>query len=138
MLIRFPADGSGAPLNLLVSPGPVTLLGLAAFLIPVGFAAGGGWSMIEVIAASLTNIPLPISHSKYRSPLTLPSFFSTIVLQLNSNPLSWGKLCLAYEADGCCPAIVELDCLANCKLRHGQDYDSIGLKDRYLQLQAWC
>ena len=85
MLIRFPADGSGAPLSLLVSPGPVTLLGLDAFLMPVGFGAGGGWSMIEVIAASLTNIPLPISHSKYRSPLTLPSFFPP--LSSSSTPI---------------------------------------------------
>jgi hypothetical protein len=79
MLILFPAAASATPLILLVIPGPVTLLGRAAFLAPVGpfgFAVGGGggWSIIEVIAASLTNIPFPISHSKYRSPLTLPSF----------------------------------------------------------------
>ena len=85
MLIRFPAAGSGALLVLFPNPDPVTLLGLAAFLTPAGFAAGGGWSMIEVIAANLTNIPLPISHSKYRSPLTLPSFFPP--LSSSSTPI---------------------------------------------------
>jgi len=74
MLILFPTTGSGAPLALL-NPAPVTLLGRAAFLTGAGFAAGGASSRIEVMAASLTNIPLPISQSKYRWPLTLPSFF---------------------------------------------------------------
>jgi hypothetical protein len=78
MLIRFPAPGSGTELVLRPKAEPPTLLGPVVFFTAAdpfgGFAAGGGCSMIEVIAIGRTNIPRPISQSKYLSPLTLPSF----------------------------------------------------------------
>lgn len=53
------------------------LLGLEVlvFLVAVGagFGFGGGWA-ITATAAGRTNMPLPMSQSKYRSPWTLPSF----------------------------------------------------------------
>jgi len=77
MLILFPADASGATLARRPNARPPTLLGLAGFFTaedPFGGFRAGACVMIEVMAAGLTNIPFPISHSKYRSPLTLPSF----------------------------------------------------------------
>lgn len=53
------------------------LLGLdvLVFLVTVvaGFGFGGGWAMTAT-AVGRTNMPLPMSQSKYRSPWTLPSF----------------------------------------------------------------
>ena len=91
-----------------------------------------GWRLVD----DRSNRCQPNKHSPphlaFKIPFALDTaiILSSIVFQLNSNPFSRGKLCLAYEADGRCPAIVELDCLTNRKLRHDQYYDSIGLKDR--------
>lgn len=53
------------------------LLGLEVlvFLVAVvaGLGFGGGWATTAT-AAGRTNMPLPMSQSKYRSPWTLPSF----------------------------------------------------------------
>jgi hypothetical protein len=83
MLIRFPTPLSGTMLVLLPSPELTTLFGLAAFLAGAAdFGTAAGCSMIAATAAALRNIPLPISQSKYLSPLTLPSF---LPLRLSSS-----------------------------------------------------
>ena len=60
------------------APGANKLLGRAGFFT-AGFAAAGGggggaWAMM-VMVLGRTNIPYPMAQSKYRSSLTLPSFF---------------------------------------------------------------
>ena len=77
ILILFPAPVSGTMLVLLASPGPVVLLGRVGLLVAAPFVALGGAAGCSMIVAAdgRRNIPRPISQSKYRSPLTLPSFF---------------------------------------------------------------
>lgn len=69
MLILLLAPGSGIELNRFAWPGAI-LVGLAGrFAAPLPFVATGlaGCSRM-ITAAGLTNIPLPISQSKYLSP----------------------------------------------------------------------
>jgi hypothetical protein len=73
MLILLPAATSGTALILRPIPELVTVLVLAVFFAGTAAGLGGGCSMM-VTAVGRTNIPLPMSHSKYRSPWTLPSF----------------------------------------------------------------
>lgn len=47
---------------------------VAVVTVVAGFGFGGGWAT-TLTAAGRTNMPLPMSQSKYRSPWTLPSFF---------------------------------------------------------------
>ena len=75
MLILLPVPTSGTALILRPTPEPTTLLGLAAFFAGTAAGLGAGACWMMVMAVGLTNMPLPISHSKYRSPWTLPSFF---------------------------------------------------------------
>lgn len=53
------------------------LLGLEVLVflvaVVVGFGFGGGWATTAT-AVGRTNMPFPMSQSKYRSPWTLPSF----------------------------------------------------------------
>jgi hypothetical protein len=83
MLILFPAAGS-LTLPVLLAAGATTLLGRLVLFRPPGplaaaatdvFLGGGAGCSNTVTAEGRTNIPRPISHSKYLSPLTLPSFF---------------------------------------------------------------
>lgn len=75
MLIRLLTPVSGTMLVLRPSPELTTLVGLATFFAgATAFGAAAGCSMIAATAAARRNIPLPISQSKYLSPLTLPSF----------------------------------------------------------------
>lgn len=83
ILILFPAAAS-VTLPVLLAAGAMTLLGRLVLFNPPGplaaeatdaFLAGGAGCSNTVTAEGRTNIPRPISHSKYLSPLTLPSFF---------------------------------------------------------------
>lgn len=66
MLILLPVPTSGTELILRPMPELTTLLRLAVFFAgtAAGFGGGGGALSIIVIAAGLTNIPLPGSQSK--------------------------------------------------------------------------
>ena len=83
-LILLPWPTSGTALILLPSPELTTLLGLAAFFTDAAAGLGGGACSTMVMVVGRTNIPLPISQSKYRSPRTLPSFLP--LLSSNSTP----------------------------------------------------
>ena len=68
MLFLFGRPASGTELVLRAAAGPATLLGRTGFFAGAGaFGTGAGRSII-VMAEGRTNIPRPISHSKYRSP----------------------------------------------------------------------
>lgn len=93
MLILLPAFTSGTALILRPMPELTTLLGLAAFFAGTAAGLGGRACSMMVTAAGLTNMPLPISHSKYRSPWTLPSFFplsSSSSTPTQSPAAKWG------------------------------------------------
>lgn len=101
ILIRLPAAASGTVLNLLPTPGPPTLLGLAGFFaaaVPLAFATGAGACWITTAADGRRNMPLEGSQSKYRCPWTLPSFLPSKLS--NSTPTqspSANSVCPTYR-----------------------------------------